>query len=60
MLQKAILRRFLQQNAVADISEEMVMSLLAVLPPDAPASRVNLPGNRRACRRARRLVIEDC
>ena len=60
VLQKAILRRFLQQNAVADISEEMVMSLLAVLPPDAPASRVNLPGNRRACRRARRLVIEDC
>ncbi|MBR2314819.1 MAG: tRNA lysidine(34) synthetase TilS [Akkermansia sp.] len=57
VLQKAIVHRYLQQHAVADISEELVLAILAILPADAPASRVNLPGNRRACRRERRLII---
>lgn len=57
VLQKAILRRFLQLNRVADISEELVLSILAILPADAPAARVNLPGGRQACRRERRLLI---
>lgn len=56
-LQKAIVRHYLQQNAVADISEDMVLAIVAILPADAPASRVNLPGDRQAARRERRLVI---
>jgi tRNA(Ile)-lysidine synthase len=58
VLQKAILRRYLQEKEVSDISEEMVLNILAILPPDASSARVNLPGDRRACRRERRLVIE--
>ena len=58
-LQKAIVRRYLQQNNVSDISEEMVLNIVAILPAGAESSRVNLPGDRRACRRERRLVIED-
>lgn len=57
VLQKAIVRRYLQQNEVPDISEELVLSVVDILPPGAPVSRVNLPGNRQACRRERRLVI---
>ena len=59
VLQKALVRRYLQQNSVSDISEELVLSIVAILPADAAASRVNLPGDRRACRRERRLVIES-
>ena len=58
VLQKAIVRRYLQQHAVADISEELVLAVVDILPPTASAARVNLPGNRYACRRERRLVIE--
>ncbi len=57
VLQKAIVRRYLQQNDVPDISEELVMSVVDILPPGSQVSRVNLPGNRQACRRERRLVI---
>ena len=58
-LQKAIIRRYLQDNAVADISEELVLSVLAILPPDAPTARVNLPRDRQACRKERRLIITE-
>lgn len=58
-LQKAMVRRYLQQNGVADISEELVLAVLAILPAQAPAARVNLPGGRFACRRERRLVITE-
>lgn len=57
VLQKAVLRRFLQLNRVSDISEDMVLAVLSILPADAAASRVNLPGGRQACRRERRLTI---
>ncbi len=56
-LQKAIVHRYLQENSVSDISEEMVLSVVGILPPDAAASRVNLPGNRQAVRKERRLMI---
>lgn len=56
-LQKAIVHHYLQASAVADISEEMVLAILAILPADAATSRVNLPGNRQAVRRERRLII---
>lgn len=56
-LQKAIVRRYLQLNAVPDISEELVLAVVAILPAAAAASRVNLPGGRQACRRERRLTI---
>ncbi|MBR5890357.1 MAG: tRNA lysidine(34) synthetase TilS [Akkermansia sp.] len=57
VLQKAILRRYLQLNRVADISEELVLSILSILPADASTARVNLPGDRQACRKERRLII---
>lgn len=56
-LQKAIVRRYLQENSVSDISEEMVLAVVNILPAEASPSRVNLPGDRQAIRRERRLVI---
>ncbi len=57
-LQKSIVRHYLQLKAVSDISEELVLAVVEILPATAAVSRVNLPGNRYACRRERRLVIE--
>lgn len=57
VLQKAIVRHYLQQNAVSDISEEMVLAVVGILPAEAASSRVNLPGDRQAVRRERRLSI---
>ena len=57
-LQKAIVHRYLQKKSVADISEELVLAVVDILPATAPTSRVNLPGGRHASRRERRLVIE--
>ncbi len=56
-LQKAIVRHYLQKCAVSDISEELVLAVVAILPANAPVARVNLPGGRQACRRERRLII---
>lgn len=56
-LQKAIVRHYLQEHSVADISEEMVLAIVDILPAEAATSRVNLPGDRQAIRRERRLVI---
>ena len=57
-LQKAIVHRYLQKKSVADISEELVLAVVDILPATAQTARVNLPGGRYACRRERRLVIE--
>lgn len=56
-LQKAIIRHYLQANAVADISEELVLAVVNILPAEASVSRVNLPGDRQAIRRERRLLV---
>ena len=56
-LQKAIVRHYLQENAVSDISEDMVLAIVDILPAGSSCSRVNLPGDRQAIRRERRLVI---
>lgn len=55
---KAVIRHYLHRQGVSGLSEAMVLQVDAVLPPDAPASRVNLPGNLRAVRRQKRLIIE--
>lgn len=57
VLQKAIVHRYLQENAVSDITEDMVLSIVGILPANAPCSRINLPGNRQAIRKERRLLI---
>ncbi len=54
---KAVLHRYLHQAGVPDVSEAMILAVDALLPPDAPASRLMLPGGWRACRRAGRLVL---
>lgn len=58
-LQKAIVRRYLQLKHVSDISEELVLAILDILPAQVSSARVNLPGGRQACRRERRLIITE-
>ncbi len=54
---KAVLHRYLQQAGVPDISEALVNAVAAILPPDAPASRLMLPGGMSARRKEKRLII---
>lgn len=57
-LRKAILHDYLSRHAVPNLSEELVSAVESILPPTAPACRVNLPGGWRALRREKRLVLE--
>lgn len=54
---RAVLHHYLSRAGVPDISEHHILTTDAILPPDAPASSVNLPGNYRACRRHKRLIL---
>lgn len=54
---KAVLHHYLRRAGVPDVSEAMVLAIDALLPPDAPASRLALPGGWRACRKSRRLIL---
>ena len=56
---KAVLHRYLLLAGVPDVSESQVLAVEAILPADAPAARLNLPGNLFACRREKRLFIAD-
>ncbi len=56
-LRKAAVARFLKAAGVPGLTEEHVLAADAILPPDAPAARVNLPGGFSACRRERRLLV---
>lgn len=55
---KAVIRHYLHRHGVSGLCEAVVLQVDAILPPDAQASRVNLPGNLRAIRRQKRLIIE--
>lgn len=54
---KAVLHRYLQQAGVPNISEALVSAVAAILPPDAPAARLMLPGGMLAQRKEKRLMI---
>ena len=54
---KAAAARYLRLSGVPDLAEEHVLAVLAILPPDAPSARVNLPGGFTACRKEKRLLI---
>lgn len=56
---KAVLHRYLSRAGVPELSEELVASVEAILPPDSPTARLNLPGNLFAHRREKRLVLTD-
>ena len=56
-LRKAAVARHLRAAGVPDLTEEHVLAVDAILPPDAPSARVNLPGGFTACRKEKRLVI---
>lgn len=56
---KAVLHRYLLLAGVPDVSESLVLAVDEILPADAPAARLNLPGNLFACRREKRLLICD-
>lgn len=57
-LQRAIVHDYLQRRGVSELSERLVHEVWALLQPGAKASRCNLPGNLRARRCHKRLVIE--
>lgn len=56
-LRKAALARYLRAAGVPDLTEEHVLAVNAILPPDAPSARFNLPGCFTACRKEKRLLI---
>lgn len=56
---KAVLHRYLLLAGVPGVSESLVAAVDALLPADAPAARLNLPGNLFACRREKRLSVTD-
>lgn len=56
---KAVLRRYLLQHGVPEVSEAMVLAVDAMLPPDSPCARMDLPGGFRAVRRQKRLTIRQ-
>ncbi len=56
-LVKAALHRYLSRAGVPDVSEDAVLALAALLSPEAPASRANLPGGWQAARRHKRLEL---
>ncbi len=57
-LQRRAVRRWLRENAVADVGFELIESVRALLEPTNGLAKVNLPGNRHARRRAGELFIE--
>lgn len=57
-LRKAVIRRYLRECGVCDLSEKMVLEIDALLPPDALQHCLMLPGGRIARRSHRRLVIQ--
>lgn len=58
-LRKAVIRRYLRECGVSDLSEEMVRAVDAILPPDARQHCLVLPGGRVARRSHRRLEISE-
>lgn len=56
-LQKAIVHRYLRDQGVSDLSEEVVRAVLNIMLAGSPA-RVSLPGGRFARRREKRLFLE--
>lgn len=56
-LRKAVIRRYLRECGVCDLSEEMVLAIEGILSPDASQHCLNLPGGQFARRRHRRLEI---
>lgn len=59
-LQRRALQAWMQHHGVPLISFELIESIRAVLPPQSPAAKANLPGGRWVRRRAGRLFIEPC
>lgn len=57
-LRKAIIRYYLQQHNIPNISAACVDAVDAILPPTAPHSRYNLPGGSTATRSHKRLQIQ--
>lgn len=56
-LRKAVIHWYLRYNRVTDISRELVDGIESILSSDSPA-KMNLPGNRFARRKEKRLFIE--
>ena len=56
-LVRAALHRYLSLGGVPDISSKLIDDITAILPAEARAARVNLPGGGQAARRQGRLVL---
>ena len=57
-LQRRVLHAWIHQHGVPLISFELIESIRALLPPQSPVAKANLPGGRWVRRRAGRLFIE--
>lgn len=57
-LRHAVLYRYLRLAGVPGVNEAMIQAVDALLPPEAPGSRLDLPGGFRVVRRQRRLFLQ--
>ncbi|MEO5722006.1 MAG: tRNA lysidine(34) synthetase TilS [Chthoniobacterales bacterium] len=58
-VQRRAVRRWLRENAVADVGFDLIEKVRALLDPANGVAKVNLPGDRHARRRAGRFFIEE-
>lgn len=56
---KAVLHRYLALAGVPELTEELVLAVETLLPAEAEAAQLNLPGNLFARRRGKRLFLTD-
>ncbi|MDQ6623662.1 MAG: tRNA lysidine(34) synthetase TilS [Verrucomicrobiota bacterium] len=57
-LQRRIVRAWLRQHEVAEVSFDLIERVRALAAPDAPVAKTNLPGDRHARRRAKKIFID--
>ena len=57
-LQRRTIQRWLQFQGIADLDFDLIERVRALIEPDAPTAKTNLPRGRHVRRRARKLFIE--
>ncbi len=58
-LQRRTIMKWLRANAIADVGYDAVERIRSLLDHDARAAKVNLPRNRHARRRAKKIFLDD-
>jgi hypothetical protein len=57
-LQRRIIQKWLRSRGVGDLDFELIERVRALLDPDAPAAKTNLPQGRHVRRRAKKIFVE--